>query len=69
MRLTTRTLELTASPIAEAHAWLAHRTSQRPLLDLSQAAPSYPTAPVIAARIAEVADDPDGGRYAPPPGL
>lgn len=69
MRLTNRTLGLTASPIAEAHAWLAHRTSQRPLLDLSQAAPSYPTAPVIAARIAEVADDPDGGRYAPPPGL
>ncbi len=69
MRLTNRTLELTASPIAEAHAWLAHRTGDRPLLDLSQAAPSYPTAPEIAARIAEVALEPDGGRYAPPPGL
>jgi len=69
MRLTNRTRELTASPIAEAHAWLAHRTSDRALLDLSQAAPSYPTAPVIAARIAEVADEADGGRYAPPPGL
>ncbi len=69
MRLTNRTLGLTASPIAEAHAWLAHRTGDRPLLDLSQAAPSYPTAPEIAARIAEVAADPDGGRYAPPPGL
>ncbi len=69
MRLTNRTRELTASPIAEAHAWLAHRTSERELLDLSQAAPSYPTAPVIAARIAEVADEADGGRYAPPPGL
>ena len=69
MRLTNRTLQLTASPIAEAHAWLAHRTSDRDLLDLSQAAPSYPTAPVIAERIAEVAAEADGGRYAPPPGL
>ena len=69
MRLTNRTLQLTASPIAEAHAWLAHRTSDRQLLDMSQAAPGYPTAPEIAARIAEVATEPDGGRYAPPPGL
>ncbi len=69
MRLTNRTLQLTASPIAEAHAWLAHRTSDRALLDLSQAAPAYPTAPEVAARIAEIAHDPDGGRYAPPPGL
>ena len=51
MRLTSRTLQLTASPIAEAHAWLAHRTSERRLLDLSQAAPSYPTAPEIADAI------------------
>lgn len=69
MRLIDRTLDLTASPIAEAHAWLAHRTSDRPLLDGSQAAPSYPTAPAIAARIAEVAAEPNGGFYAPPPGL
>lgn len=39
------------------------------MLDLSQAAPSYPTAPVIAERVAEVAASPDGGAYAPPPGL
>ncbi len=69
MRLTNRTKRLVASPIAEAHAWLAHRDSTRQLLDLSQAAPSYPTAPVIARRIAEVAKEADGGRYAPPPGL
>ncbi|MGF1595900.1 MAG: aminotransferase [Acidimicrobiales bacterium] len=69
MRLTDRTLQLTASPIAEAHAWLAQRTSDRRLLDMSQAAPAYPTAPEIAARIAEVAHESDGGRYAPPPGL
>ncbi|MGI9613151.1 MAG: aminotransferase class I/II-fold pyridoxal phosphate-dependent enzyme, partial [Acidimicrobiales bacterium] len=69
MRLTQRTLSLTSSPIAEAHAWLAHRTGNRPLLDLSQAAPSYPTSPEIAARIADVAHSGDGGRYAPPPGI
>ncbi len=69
MRLTQRTRQLTASPIAEAHDWLAHRRSDRALLDLSQAAPAYPTSPEIAARIAEVAGEPDGGRYAPPPGL
>ncbi len=69
MRLTDRTLQLTSSPIAEAHAWLSQRTSDRRLLDLSQAAPSYPTAPEIAARIAETAHSADGGRYAPPPGI
>ncbi len=69
MRLTNRTRQLTASPIAEAHSWLAHRRNDRPLLDLSQAAPNYPTAPEIVARISEVAAEPDGGRYAPPPGL
>jgi aspartate/methionine/tyrosine aminotransferase len=69
MRLTDRTRNLAASPIAEAHAWLGHRTGERQLLDMSQAAPGYPTAPEIAARIAAVAAEADGGRYAPPPGL
>jgi aspartate/methionine/tyrosine aminotransferase len=69
MRLAKRVVDLIASPIAEAHAWLPHRTGDRPLLDLSQAAPSYPTAPEIADHIARVAHDPGGGRYAPPPGL
>lgn len=69
MRLAKRSVSLVASPIAEAHAWLPHRTGERPLLDLSQAAPSYPTAPEIAAHVADVAHRADGGRYAPPPGL
>jgi aspartate/methionine/tyrosine aminotransferase len=69
MRLRQRTLELIASPIAEAHALVSQRRGDRRLLDLSQAAPSYPTAPEIASRIAEVARSPGGGRYAPPPGL
>ena len=60
---------MVTSPIGDAKAWLAHRRGNRPLLDLSQAAPSYPTAPAIAARIAEVAASDDGGAYAPPMGI
>ncbi len=69
MRLIDRTTTLIASPIAEAKAWLPYRTGDRALLDCSQAAPSYPTAPVIADRVAEVAHSIDGSTYAPPPGL
>ncbi len=69
MQLSTRATSVAVSPIGDAKAWLAHRTSDRPLLDLSQAAPNYPTAPAIAARIAEVAASNDGGAYAPPMGI
>ena len=69
MQLSTRTTSVATSPIGDAKAWLSHRNSNRPLLDLSQAAPNYPTAPVIAARIAEVAASSDGGAYAPPMGI
>ncbi|MFZ9017444.1 MAG: aminotransferase [Ilumatobacteraceae bacterium] len=69
MRLARRSFDLIPSPIAAAHALLPQRRGSRRLLDLSQAAPAYPTAPVIADRIAAVAHEPDGGRYAPPPGL
>ncbi len=69
MQLSNRATSLVSSPIAEAKAWLAQRTGDRHLLDLSQAAPSYATAPVIADRIAAVAVSADGGAYAPPMGL
>lgn len=69
MQLSKRTTSIPSSPIAEAKAWLTHRSGDRRLLDLSQAAPSYATAPVIAERIAEVARSADGGSYAPPLGL
>lgn len=69
MQMSSRATDLSTSPIAEAKAWLGQRSSDRPLLDLSQAAPSYATAPVIAERIAEVAASFDGGAYAPPMGL
>ncbi len=69
MRLRPRTLRVPTSPIADAHRWVHERTGGPPLLDLSQAAPGYPPAPVVAEHIARVASDGDGGRYAPPPGL
>jgi aspartate/methionine/tyrosine aminotransferase len=69
MRLIPRTLDVPTSPIADAHRWVGQRRLDLPLLDMSQAAPSYPTAPVIAEHIAAVAASDDGGRYAPPPGL
>ncbi|MCP4086232.1 MAG: aminotransferase [Actinomycetia bacterium] len=69
MRLIGRTLNQIHSPIGAAHALLGERTNDRALLDLSQAAPSYPTAPEIADHIAAVARSADGGRYCPQQGL
>jgi aspartate/methionine/tyrosine aminotransferase len=69
MRLSSRTVGLVHSPIGAAHGLLADRVSDRALLDLSQAAPSFPPAPVVADRVAAVAHEPDGARYAPQPGL
>ncbi len=69
MRFAARVHDLIHSPIGAAHALVPQRENDRPLLDLSQAAPAFPPAPVVSARIAEVAGEPDGGRYAPQPGL
>ncbi len=69
MRLTKRTLDVELSPIAAAYAHLEQRTGARRLLDLSQAAPAYPTADVIAAHVAAVAVSAEGARYAPSKGL
>lgn len=69
MHFAPRVETLIHSPIGAAHALVPQRANDRPLLDLSQAAPSFPPAPVVADRVAEVAREPDGGRYAPQPGL
>ena len=69
MRFASRVHGLIHSPIGAAHSLVPLRTNDRPLLDLSQAAPAFPPAPVVADRIAEVAREADGGRYAPQPGL
>lgn len=69
MQFSPRVSELIHSPIGAAHALLAHRVNDRPLLDLSQAAPSYPPPRVVADRIARAADEADTAKYAPQPGV
>jgi aspartate/methionine/tyrosine aminotransferase len=69
MQLRGRTNGLTHSPIGEAFALLAAHTPTRPLLNLSQAAPSFPPALVVADRIAAVAYEEEGARYVPQQGL
>jgi aspartate/methionine/tyrosine aminotransferase len=69
MQLRGRTHGLIHSPIGEAFELLAAHTPTRPLLNLSQAAPSFAPAPVVADRIAAVAYEADGARYVPQQGL
>ncbi|MGI9621847.1 MAG: aminotransferase [Acidimicrobiales bacterium] len=69
MEFAARVSELEHSPIGEAHALVPKRSAHHPLLDLSQAAPSFPPPGVVAERIAEVAYEADGARYAPQVGL
>ncbi len=69
MKFSSRTTDLIHSPIGAAHSLLAHRVNDRPLLDLSQAAPAYPPAMVVQERIAAAAFEPSSARYAPQPGL
>ncbi|HEX3590161.1 MAG TPA: aminotransferase [Pseudonocardiaceae bacterium] len=63
MRPNSRTTQQIDSPISTTYALLDQRTSDRPLLDLAQAAPAYPPAPEVADHIADVAHRPDGNRY------
>jgi len=69
MQMRGRTDGLIHSPIGEAFDLLAAHTSRRPLLNLSQAAPSFAPAPVVADRVAAVAREETGARYVPQQGL
>ena len=69
MQLHGRTAGLIHSPIGEAFALLAAHTPKRSLLNLSQAAPSFAPARVVADRVAEIAYDEAGARYVPQQGL
>lgn len=69
MRFATRTTALIHSPIGAALDLLDDRRDERPLLNLSQAAPSFPPPPAIASRIAVAASEPDGARYTLQPGI
>ena len=69
MRFTPTISTLTHSPIGAAHALLAHRVNDRPLLDLSQAAPSYAPPPAVLDAVAAGTADRITSGYAPQPGL
>ena len=59
------------APIAEARRWIAGRTfpADRPLLDLSQAAPAYPPAEPLRRHLADLMLRDDAHGYAPILGL
>jgi aspartate/methionine/tyrosine aminotransferase len=57
------------SPMGGTYALLADRSGQRDLLDLAQAAPSYPPALEVVDQVSKVAQEPDGAAYVPAPGL
>ncbi len=69
MRLTQRTLTQSESPIGAMAHLMDQVPADKPLLDLSQGAPNFPTAPEIAARVGEVALEADGGAYTQQLGL
>jgi len=53
-------------PIAEAISWISGRSfpAEKPLVDLSQAAPGYPPAPALTDHLREVIGNPQTARYA-----
>jgi aspartate/methionine/tyrosine aminotransferase len=52
-------------PIAEAISWISGRTfpDDKPLVDLSQAAPGYPPAPALTDHLREIIGAPQSSRY------
>lgn len=69
MRLSQRTVREIDSPMGATYALLAGRSGQRDLLDLAQAAPSYPAALEVVEQVGKVAQEPNGAAYVPAPGL
>jgi aspartate/methionine/tyrosine aminotransferase len=69
VRLSDRTLDQVDSPITAAYDLLSLRSDDQDVLDLAQAAPTYPPAPLVVEHIARVARDDAGGRYTEVPGM
>lgn len=69
VRLTSRTLRQTDSPIGVTYALLDERAGSRELLDLAQAAPQYPAAPSVVQHVVSVARDAHGADYVDLAGL
>ncbi|MEO9166898.1 MAG: aminotransferase [Aestuariivirga sp.] len=63
MKLSSRLSETEFPPIAEALSWVANRLSNRELLNLCQAVPSYPPAAELQAEFARIAHLPNTGGY------
>lgn len=69
MRLSPRTVNEIDSPMGAAYGLLAGRSGERELLDLAQAAPSYPPATEMMEHVVKVAREPNSGAYVASPGL
>ena len=69
MRLRSETLGRVDSPISTAYALLDLREENGKLLDLAQAAPRYPPAPVVREHIVNVVRGDEGFDYTEVPGL
>jgi aspartate/methionine/tyrosine aminotransferase len=69
VRLSQRTVREIDSPMGATYALLAGRGGERDLLDLAQAAPSYPAALEVVEQVGKVAQEPNGAAYVPAPGL
>ncbi len=69
MELRPRTLTQIHSPIGAAQALRDRYQLPAPLLDLSQAAPSYPAPEPVIEAVQRCAAAPDGGRYVAQAGL
>jgi len=69
MQLSANVMKQIDSPISSAWALLPLRGGQHDLLDLAQAAPTYPAAPSVVEHIVTIARHPHGGDYVEVPGL
>ncbi|MGH3875576.1 MAG: aminotransferase [Actinophytocola sp.] len=69
MQPNRRTAAQIDSPIRTTYALLDRRAGRRPLLDMAQAAPSYPPAPELRQHVAEIAQRTDSGGYVAIEGL
>jgi aspartate/methionine/tyrosine aminotransferase len=69
MRLSPRTVREIDSPMGGTYALLSGRSGERDLLDLAQAAPSYPPALEVVEHVTKVGQEPNGAAYVPAPGL
>ncbi len=71
MRVSQRIVQIQPPPITEVKGWLTGHTcpTDRPLVDLCQAVPSYPPPPELIGYLKQALDDPITFKYSPDEGL